>query len=287
MAEQTNIPNFFLVGGQKCASTWIYRCLKEHPEIFVAATDEIHYFDINFRRGKSWYNKYFENYRGQKAAGDTTSSYMRDRCVPRRIFEFNREAKIIFSLRNPIERAFSHYWHEKKKGKIGFEFGEVFENYDLYENWIVTGFYCQHLTRFYEYFKNDQILILLYDDLKNDAYSFLRRIFGFLEVDTEFVPSVIEKKINAAWHHPNRRDNKSLYYRFLRLMHRALRQRAFRRLSENYRRVRNMPIDYNQRSSEYYDIGIATDVREQLRAIYFFENEELSKVTGLDLSRWG
>ncbi|MEL6493217.1 MAG: sulfotransferase domain-containing protein, partial [Cyanobacteria bacterium J06621_3] len=146
------LPNFFLAGCQKTGSTWIHQCFREHPEIYVPQDDAIHYFTINYYKGLSWYQQYYQEQLNETMIGDTTPSYIRDPFVPRRIFNYCADAKIIITLRNPIDRAFSHYWHEKKKKKIAFDFSEVIRNYDLYQNWIVPGFYYEHLQKFYEWF---------------------------------------------------------------------------------------------------------------------------------------
>jgi hypothetical protein len=120
--------------------------------------------------------------------------------VPRRIADYNPDAQIIVSLRNPVERAFSHYWHERKKKKIAFEFEEIFSNYDLFESWIATGFYDEHLKRYYDHFDENQVLVLIFEDLREDSSSFIREVFSFLGVDPEFQPSVLDQKVNSAWY---------------------------------------------------------------------------------------
>ena len=109
---------FFLAGFQNCATTWLHRCLEEHPQIFVPNVDMVHYYDMNYHRGRDWYEKFYQSYNQEQMRGDTTVSYARSELAIKRIAKTNSNAKIILSLRNPITRAFSHYWHEKKKGKI-------------------------------------------------------------------------------------------------------------------------------------------------------------------------
>jgi hypothetical protein len=117
---------------------------------------------------------------------------------PERIARENPLAKIIICLRHPIERAFSHYWHEKKKRRYNFSFPEVLENYDLFANWIEPGFYSHHIERYLEYFPRDQILCQIFDLLSVDPKAFLMQLLKFIEVDTSFIPSVLHDHINIA-----------------------------------------------------------------------------------------
>ena len=279
----TGLPNFFLAGCQKTASTWLHRCFREHPEIYVPENDATHYFTMNYHKGLRWYRTKYEDYSGEKAVGDTTPSYIRDFYAPSRIAEYNRNAKLIFTFRNPIDRAFSHYWHEKKKRKIAFKFSEVLENYDLYENWIVAGFYYQHLSRYYEYFEKDQILVLIFEDLKENSHSFLKTIFRFLDVDDSFVPSVIEKKVNVAWLYPRdiNKNDKFILIKDLanRLVVKKFYQRVANKINKSFRSI-------GLSSSEYYDIGISPEMRAKLNDIFHKENQKLSQAIGRDLSHW-
>jgi hypothetical protein len=276
------LPNFFLAGCQKTASTWLHRCFREHPDIYVPENDATHYFTMNYYKGLNWYCRVYEDYSGEKVIGDTTPSYIRDYYAPSRIAEYNRNAKLIFTFRNPIDRAFSHYWHEKKKRKIAFKFNEALENYDLYENWIVAGFYHQHLSRYYEYFQKEQILVLIYEDLKENPYLFLKKIFNFLEVDDNFVPSVIEKKVNVAWHHP-RDINKKNKQPIKSLAKLVIPQKVYHRIGQ---KISKSLCRIGLSLSEYYDVGITPEMRDRLRKIFDKENQKLSQAIGRDLSHW-
>lgn len=179
-------PNAFLIGCQKTASTWIYKSLKEHPEINVAKKDAINFFTINYYKGFDWYESLFEQKEGAKVTIDTTPSYYRDLVVPDRIKNYTKYPKFIISLRNPVDRAFSHYWHEKKKGTIQHRFEDAifysdFGNYDLFNNWIESGYYFHWIKNFLSHFEKNQFLFLKYEDLKVDPKKFINRIFDFLE----------------------------------------------------------------------------------------------------------
>jgi hypothetical protein len=189
--------NLFHVGPQKTGSTWLYRSLSEHKSIYTIENDTVHFFDIFYFKGIDWYHSFFSD-SCSKILYDPTVSYFRDKQAPERIYNYNPDAKIMFTARNPLERAFSHYWHEKKKGRFNFTFDEVFQNYDLFTNWLEPGLYALHLEKWLQFFPKEQIKVLFFDDLEENPSEFLKDVLDFCNLDTNFTPSVLEKKLNVA-----------------------------------------------------------------------------------------
>ena len=150
-----------------------------------------------YAKGGAWLEQFFSSKLGQKRL-DPTPSYIRSPEAAKRIYDHNPNAKLICCLRHPLERAFSHYWHEKKKRKYRFEFDEVLTNYDLFAGWVETGFYACHLEKYLEIFPRKQLLIQFFDDLESDPKAFMREIFEFSGVDANFLPSALNHKINVA-----------------------------------------------------------------------------------------
>jgi hypothetical protein len=188
----------FHIGPQKSGTTWIYECLAAHPGIAVPPRDSIHYFDMHFARGPSWYDRHFASAQPGRRRFDPTPSYLRSPWVPRRVAAYNPEARIALCLRHPIDRAFSHYWHEKKKGRLRYDFAEVLRNYDLYASWLETGFYAEHVERWLAHFPREQILVQRFELLGADPREFLRELLAFFGMDEAFEPPVIDRKVNVA-----------------------------------------------------------------------------------------
>ena len=125
--------DIFYLGPPKTASTWLYQCMKEHPEVVTTNYDTVHYYDIFYSQGEEWYRDQFNKLKSENEKYfDATPSYIQTRCAVERLVRENPKAKIIIGLRNPIERAFSHYWHLKKKGMIKYDFSKVLDNYTLF-----------------------------------------------------------------------------------------------------------------------------------------------------------
>lgn len=274
--------NFFLAGCQKTGSTWLYRVFTEHPEIFVPNKDAIHYFDINYWRGDEWYSTWFDGVdSNNKLIVDPTPSYIRDPYAPKRIFDYNKEAKILFIVRNPIDRAFSHYWHLKSRGSINYSFEEAIQysevgNYDIFNDWIMTGFYYSQINKFLQYFDKNQIFVALYEDLKNQPDVFLQDILKFGEVDFHFKPSIIDSVVNKA------RDSvqPSKLYELPKPLKKII-PSSIKRVGYN---IINKPR-FKEEKTEY-DLGIKAETKKLLLELFKEENDKLSKLIGKDLSFW-
>jgi len=241
----------FHIGPQKAATTWVYRCFDEHPEIACPPTDAIHYYDIYYSKGGEWCESFF---------GD------------------NPEAKIICFLRNPIDRAFSHYWHEKKKGKIAFDFEEVLENYDLFSSWVEPGFYAEHLERYLRHFSREQLLCLPFRLLKEDDEAFLQRILEFIDVDPSFRPSWLGEKANEAG---GRRTITNAVWRRVR---RRLRWIGQDRLVETIEE--SSVVGSWVRDRDEYERGMDESLRRELLEICELEIQRTEALLDLDLSHW-
>lgn len=190
-------------------------------------------------------------------------------------------------LRNPIDRAFSHYWHEKKKGTISFEFEEVLQNYDLYSSWLEPGFYAEHIQRYLRYFDREQLLCLRFRTLKTDPQAFLTRILRFAEVDEEFEPSWLNKKsneaggrrtpVNRVW----RRVKKAVVQSPLEPVARDL------HLDRAAQSVEELPgIGSLLRDRSEYEEGMSPALRAELLEVCDPEIRRLEQLLDLDLDAW-
>jgi len=258
------------IGPQKTATTWLHAALTEHPEVTTCDRDSIHFFDMHNFRGTAWYHRQFP----LPATGipfDSTPSYGRCPLAPCRISEYNPETKILLTARNPIERAFSHYWHEKKKQRFNYTFDEVLRNYDLFANWVEPGFYANTARRFLDYFPREQIHIAFFDDLCANPSLFLQEILEFIGVDSGFQPEVLDRRINPAGVSAPRTA---------KMLRKALGQRslppfcrkAFLRLGL---------IRPPEKLSDQPD-----DLVRELTHVFLTDIEELEKLTDRELGSW-
>jgi hypothetical protein len=269
----------FHIGPQKAATTWVYRCLREHPDVACPPNDTIHFYDMYYHRGARWYAEHFKDAGPRQKKFDPTYTYLRSPWAPRRIAADNPEAKIIMCLRHPIDRAFSHYWHEKKKGKYNFSFEEVLKNYDLFASWIEPGLYAEHIERFLRHFPRDQIRCLLFDDLREDPEGFLHEILTFARVDPDFEPSFLHRKANEAG------GRRTLTNRVWRGVRRRLQWTTGQ--GNVAQALQSTPVLGRLLQDRVeYESGIDPEVRQELEAICAPEIERLEDLLSIDLSIW-
>ena len=201
MTLEKDKPWFFHVGPQKSGRTWLYFCLKEHPEIVSPKSDRTLFFNVNFEKGFEYYSKLFEEdlEGSDKVRFDGTPSYIRSNFALQEISQTFNNKKVGLNLRNPVDRAFSHYWHEKKKGKIGFVFDEVFKNYDLFSSWVEPGLYGAHVEELVRLFGENNLILVNSEQLKTSArLGIVQGLYEFLNINPDFIPSNINSMVNVA-----------------------------------------------------------------------------------------
>jgi hypothetical protein len=196
--ERMMLPNFLIIGTQKAATSWLARCLGEHPDVFMVGIKEIHFFNHRFERGLAWYESHFSDWAGQSVIGEATPGYINHPDAPGRIkATLGEEVKLIASLRHPVHRAYSAFWHYVRGGRISAnaDFRTVFQQSDQV-GLRSRGDYFTHLSRYLEYFPRKNLLILIYEEIKRDALKAVSDCLEFLGVDSQFVPSTLNSRVN-------------------------------------------------------------------------------------------
>ncbi|MBN1257432.1 MAG: sulfotransferase [Planctomycetes bacterium] len=268
-------PTFLIVGAQKSATTTLHWQLAKHPEVFVSEKKSIHYFSVddNYKKGDSWYESFFDT--DKKIVGETSGLYYYFPYCPERIYRYNPELKLIFCLRNPIDRAFSDYLHEVRKGHecLSFEQALLIEDIRLSKGWwyqksfgyLAKGRYHEHLERFYDLFPRENILVVFFDDLRSEPESFYQKIFAFLGVSTIDL-------VNPSLH--LNQQKKLLFSPFAKVLQNSkfLKHRWLQHL-----------YAFNHRKSK---ISVDSTTRQLLQTKLIPEIEQLSKLTGRDLDNW-
>jgi hypothetical protein len=194
-------PEFLIIGAQRAGTTSFYHSLISHPDICPAARKEVHYFDLRFKRGRQWYSEMFPAKRG-RIAGEASPYYIFHPLVAERIKKEFPHMKIVAMLRNPIDRAYSHYQHEVRAKHEAKSFQEairlepkrlkgtadwVKENPDGFQsnhNWysyLARGRYAEQLASYYDLF--DEILLIRSEDYYANPQKFLDVCIRFLGLE--------------------------------------------------------------------------------------------------------
>ncbi|QTN38482.1 sulfotransferase [Cryomorphaceae bacterium] len=215
------------VGPPKTATTWVADILRDHPQVYVPIEKELHYFnpfqhyhrDVpnrNAAQPPAWYHAFFKEASPELVWAEFTVSYFEFSGCAQAIFDYNPEAKIIISLREPVARAFSHFLFLQNRGVIGPEDFELHVARDPYVLEVST--YANRLEEYLSVFPQDQVLVLLHEDLKKDAQAFYRSIADFLDLDKD-VEVDLERVSNAATKVKSHKVNQA-YMRLRDFMHR-------------------------------------------------------------------
>ena len=186
------LPNFIIGGVQKGGTSWMYRTLKRHPQIFMSEQKELDFFwkESLYGKGLDWYREHFRDACCAKAVGEATTTYLYCEMAPERIGRVLPNVKLIFSLRNPIDRAYSAYWHNRRRLTESLTFDKAIEQ--KRRGYIPRGFYYEQVKRFLRYFPRANMLILIYEEFINDPVGGFKQCFQFLGVDESFVsPEII------------------------------------------------------------------------------------------------
>jgi hypothetical protein len=173
-----NYPTHLIIGVRKSGTSWIWKQLSDHPEVYVNPKKEIYFFNKNYYKGKSWYKNQFVT--NKKIIIDTTPDYFYWNCA-KRIKDVLPNSNLIVCLRNPIDRAYSHW-------KFGTYIGNCKKNFleswsEDWNNIRTCGLYEIHLKNFLKYYEVDKnFKILLFDDLLKNSNHFINEIYQFINI---------------------------------------------------------------------------------------------------------
>jgi hypothetical protein len=192
------LPNLIVGGAQRAGTTSLHYLLAGHPQVyFPESPQEIHFFDLDaaYARGLDHYRRLFRGWREEPWVGQTSPLYLFEPSVAERIHHHLPQARLVFILREPVARAYSHYWLEVRYGWEGEGFERALEleeerleggfaarrNY----SYVARGRYAEQLQRYYDRFPRQQILVLLQEELRADPERFIRRCADFLGLPVE------------------------------------------------------------------------------------------------------
>lgn len=187
------LPNFVVVGAMKTGTTSLYHYLRAHPEVFMPRVKELDFFlaEANWGRGLRWYERRFAPAPASaRAIGEASTNYSKFpqfTGVPERIATVLPGARIVYVVREPVERILSHYRHRVAVGSERRPLEIAVLRDPTYVN---TSRYAMQAHRFLRHFPRDRMLILTSEALKSDRTTAIERVYGFLGVDSSFVAPV-------------------------------------------------------------------------------------------------
>ena len=184
-APAAPLPNFLIVGAQKAGTTWLAASLGAHPDAFVCPEKELYFFTREYERGIDWYARHFRDGAEFALRGEATPGYLSDPRAPERIHACLEDVKLIASLRHPVDRAYSAFWHHLTKGRLarGSRFSEALES-DAFEI-RSRGRYAEALERYFALFSSDALHVVVFEEMVARPEASLRECCRFLGVDPD------------------------------------------------------------------------------------------------------
>jgi Sulfotransferase domain len=270
------LPTFLVIGAMRSGTTTLARSLGGHPEVFIPPEKEIHYFDQNFDKPIDWYRGWFEAADGLPAVGEATATYMYERDAPERMAGVVPDARLVAILRNPIDRAYSHYWHERNLRRETLSFREALSAEPertataevlprLRFAYLDRSRYLPQLQRVCAHFPRERVHVLILEDFQRDPSTHYGRLCRFLGVVDTFSPPDLGRVFNRY------------------ASYRSARLRAWtRRLP--WEPARRLVGRLNIRGFEYPPMD--ADLRRELRSKFAEDNAALAEWLGHDLSVW-
>jgi hypothetical protein len=282
------LPTFFVIGAARSGTTSLHHYLSLHPEIQMSATKEPHYFagpegEFSYHAprvaGIDEYRSLFDpRYSTRGEASPSYSAFPRRRGVPARIKELVPEAKFVYLVRDPIDRAVSHYLHGVATEGEGRPVGEALADLDMRNVYLCASCYGTQLEQYRGCFPLDRVLIVEHKDLRDNRVSTLQSIFGFLGVRADFSSPgfATEYRGSDSW-----RRFPGWYRRTLDVAARS----GLARLPGGARQ-RLRAVAERRLLPPLPQVEIDDELRAHLSTLLRPEAERLRDLTGFELSQW-
>lgn len=263
-------PDFVIVGAMRCGTTSLFHWLRAHPQVFVAGK-ELHYFDRHYEHGPSWYRSHFKAASERQLCGEGTPAYLYLSWARERLAQDLPDARLVVTLRDPVDRAWSHYWHNHERGVEPLSFEDALaaepkrlrtpRNRARY-SYLDRGRYAGQLEHLFALVGRERVLVLLFErDIVKDQVNTFRRVARFIGLDDDIVPDTVGQRTNDA---------------------RSIRSPRLRRASLRLpRRLRNAIGHLNSAAPKGYSMPDV--LRPVLAQEYAAENRRLEELLGLQI----
>ena len=285
---QSRLPDFILVGAPRCATTWLHECLEEHPEVFLPDCKELNFFCVNHwgndytRHGLPYYTSFFDKASDGQILGDISPNNMWDTESATRIHHAIPNAKILFLLRNPIDRAWSHYnYITNRSVKYPHTFDEVIDGQWQSSGVIDQGFYAKQIRPYLRIFPQRQLLTILHEEIKTAPEKTFDQICTFIGA----TPGVRPKHLHTRRNRPYGQRIPGLY-ELNRTIARTLSQLGLDSVRQAVKKTGAPSLLKRLNRRSVSSLELTKSQRRALAALYEDDIAELSSLLGRDLSDW-
>ena len=271
------LPNLVVIGAQKCGTSGLHYYLSFHPEISMSSPKELNFFieERAWPRGADWYRGHFDaraRVRGESSPNYT--AYPQHVGVPERMRSLIPEARLIYIVRDPLERIAAHWVHNYAKRREKGDLRATLTHRNT--SYVVRTQYHMQLQQFLRFYPREQLLVLEQGDLRRERAATLTRVFEFLGVDAGFTHPRFERERHQT-------SGKTRATRLAVRLERASRTRAGRLLPKNFwlsldeRLPMRRPIDRPD---------VAGSLHPEVLRVLREDAERLRELTGRGFDDW-
>jgi hypothetical protein len=272
------LPNLIVIGGLKCGTTSVHHYLSLHPQVSMSRPKELNFFiaEMNWELGTEWYASHFD--RDASVRGESSPHYTnlpRFQGVAGRMRSVLADARLVYMVRDPIDRMLSHYLHNRGGGYDRRPLEQALADPDT--AYVTRGLYAMQLRPYLEEFGADRITILSREELRRDRAGTMRRLFELLGID----PGFSSEQFARQWETGSGKAAGGF-----RLMDRAVRLPGLRAIDRNFDRLPESLRWIAERIVHDPDTGAApkpdlpAELRRRLEDRYRDDVAELERVAG-------
>lgn len=275
----------------KAGTTSLYWYLNAHPQIAMSAVKEIEFFSrpANYARGVAWYEQHFVEQAGVLRYGEASTGYAKHPLfngVPERIHGLLPDIKLIYVLRDPVERILSHYLHERIHGTFDDPSLEQVVAESTESHIVATSRYYFQLQQYLPFFPLERILIVTSEALRDDRAATMARVLAFLDIDEPFAEDSLDvmyhqsayKKKRTKWHQWGEQHlSTPAITRLVRPLSVVVPKRVQRRFNAFYEKISVVPVEKPE---------LTPDQADQLRDVLRPDVESLRQLTGQSFDQW-
>ena len=271
------LPNLIVIGAQKCGTSVLHYYLSLHPEVSMSKPKELNFFieERNWPRGLDWYRGHFDpEARVRGEASPNYSAFPQHQGVPERMHSVVPDARLIYMIRDPLERIAAHWVHNYAKRREKGTLAETLTHPNT--SYVNRSKYAMQLERFLAFYPRERVLVFQQSELRHQRMETLRRIFAFIGVDPDFTHPRFEQER----HQTSRKTRATRLAMRLEKLGRSSRARL---LPSSFWLVLDdrLPL---RRTIKRPDVraSLPSETLAELRA----DGERLRELTGRDFSNW-
>jgi hypothetical protein len=206
LKSNQTLPNFLIVGAQKCGTTSLHDVLSQHPEVCMSTIKETNFFTLQSKldQGLDYYKTYFEHCDAAKAIGEASPGYLCYPGVHQLIKKYLGEIKIVIILRDPIKRAYSQYWDNRRQLKEHLSEQEIIHQHldtDYHptkKGYFSRGVFFKDVSNYINSFGRHKVKVIIFEELLKNQNKGLRSLYEFLGIDVDQGLQKLPKPSNAA-----------------------------------------------------------------------------------------